>query len=241
MTVWCGRGFERRKQRQPSPRGERLTRCNTTTDPFPLPPPRALLRARRRALVRALVRAEFSLAGLVGYQVVWGVAPALHSPLMAVTNAISGTTALGGGAIMGGGILPSTSGEMLGAAAVTLSAVNIFGGFMVSKKMLDLFSRPEDPPEFYSLYAVRASARRRSSLAARRLVARVGRRPSSSVLSLVDYSRSTVFSRAVGTRPLDSRQADLVFRSFRSFFVRPFFFSSVVVAPSGRARCGVSS
>ena len=90
---------------------------------------------------------------------------------MAVTNAISGTTALGGGAIMGGGILPSTSGEMLGAAAVTLSAVNIFGGFMVSKKMLDLFSRPEDPPEFYSLYAVRASARRRSSLAARRLVA----------------------------------------------------------------------
>merc|ERR1719197_1253109 len=95
----------------------------------------------------------FALSGVIGYQVVWGVVPALHSPLMAVTNAISGMTAVGGMFAMGGGILPSTTSEVLAATATGISAVNITGGFLVTKKMLDLFKRPTDPPEFYELYA----------------------------------------------------------------------------------------
>lgn len=54
----------------------------------------------------------FSLAGLVGYHTVWGVTPALHSPLMSVTNAISGITAVGGLLLMGGGYMPSNSVEV---------------------------------------------------------------------------------------------------------------------------------
>jgi len=98
--------------------------------------------------------ATFALSGIIGYQVVWGVVPALHSPLMAVTNAISGMTAVGGMYAMGGGLLPSTFGEALAATATGISAVNITGGFLVTKKMLDLFKRPDDPPEFYEYYGV---------------------------------------------------------------------------------------
>ena len=96
----------------------------------------------------------FALSGVIGYQVVWGVVPALHSPLMAVTNAISGMTAVGGMFAMGGGLLPSTFAETLAATATGISAVNITGGFLVTKKMLDLFKRPTDPPEFYEYYGV---------------------------------------------------------------------------------------
>lgn len=96
----------------------------------------------------------FALSSFAGYNVVLGVAPALHSPLMAVTNAISGCTALGGMALIGSGILPSSSSETLGAVAVFLSTINIVGGFQVSSKMLDLFRRPNDPQEFYGLYAL---------------------------------------------------------------------------------------
>merc|ERR1712216_528633 len=95
----------------------------------------------------------FALSGIIGYQVVWGVTHSLHSPLMAVTNAISGMTASGGMYIMGGGILPSNSSQLCGLVATTISSVNIFGGFIVSKKMLDVFKRPTDPPEYYNLYA----------------------------------------------------------------------------------------
>jgi NAD(P) transhydrogenase len=98
----------------------------------------------------------FALSGVIGYQVVWGVVPALHSPLMAVTNAISGMTAVGGMYAMGGGLLPSSSGEALAAIATGISAVNIAGGFLVTKKMLDLFKRPDDPPEFYEYYGIPA-------------------------------------------------------------------------------------
>lgn len=52
--------------------------------------------------------AKFGLASICGYQTVWGVTPALHSPLMSVTNAISGLTAVGGMLLMGGGLLPDT-------------------------------------------------------------------------------------------------------------------------------------
>mmetsp|Transcript_14298 Transcript_14298/g.34531 ORF Transcript_14298/g.34531 Transcript_14298/m.34531 type:complete len:982 (-) Transcript_14298:487-3432(-) len=107
--------------------------------------------------------ATFALAGLAGYQVVWGVAPALHSPLMAVTNAISGCTAIGGLLLLGSGdhssgsLLPDSPAHWMGALATVLSFVNIAGGFLVSGKMLDLFRRPEDPEEFFELYGVPAA------------------------------------------------------------------------------------
>jgi len=100
----------------------------------------------------------FALSGIIGYQVVWGVSHSLHSPLMAVTNAISGMTASGGMYVMGGGLLPHTGGQALGLVATSISCVNIFGGFLVSKKMLDVFKRPTDPPEHYNLYAAPVGA-----------------------------------------------------------------------------------
>ena len=103
--------------------------------------------------------ATFALAGLAGYQVVWGVAPALHSPLMAVTNAISGMTALGGMLLLAhdsgnAGIIPDSPAHWMGAIATTLSFINIAGGFLVSGKMLDLFRRPEDPKEYFEYYGL---------------------------------------------------------------------------------------
>ena len=62
-------------------------------------------------------------ACLGGYQLVYGVAPALHSPLMSVTNAISGMTAVGGMVLLGGGLLPENAGQALGAAALLVSSV----------------------------------------------------------------------------------------------------------------------
>ncbi|OJK04946.1 hypothetical protein ASPACDRAFT_109952 [Aspergillus aculeatus ATCC 16872] len=96
----------------------------------------------------------FGLAGLVGYRAVWGVAPALHSPLMSVTNAISGMVGVGGFFIMGGGYMPSTIPEALGAASVSMAFMNISGGFVITKRMLDMFKRPTDPPEYPWLYAI---------------------------------------------------------------------------------------
>lgn len=99
----------------------------------------------------------FGLSGIVGYHTVWGVTPALHSPLMSVTNAISGITAVGGLLLMGGGITPTNSVEYLSAGAALVSFVNIFGGFLVTQRMLDMFKRPTDPPEYNSLYAIPAA------------------------------------------------------------------------------------
>lgn len=98
----------------------------------------------------------FALSNVIGVQVVLGVTHALHSPLMAVTNAISGTTALGGMHLLA----HSTSATVtaLGALATTLSTVNIVGGFIVTTKMLDMFKRPDDPPEYYHYYGVPAAA-----------------------------------------------------------------------------------
>ncbi|KAF8844456.1 PNTB-domain-containing protein [Paxillus ammoniavirescens] len=98
----------------------------------------------------------FGLAGLVGYRVVWGVAPALHSPLMSVTNAISGMVGIGGLFVMGGGYLPGTIPQVLGALSVLLASVNVAGGFVITKRMLDMFKRPTDPPEYSWLYGVPA-------------------------------------------------------------------------------------
>ncbi|KIW52891.1 NAD(P)(+) transhydrogenase (AB-specific), alpha subunit, variant [Exophiala xenobiotica] len=94
------------------------------------------------------------LAGLIGYRSVWGVIPALHSPLMSVTNAISGIVGVGGFFIMGGGYLPETVPQVLGALSVLLAFVNVSGGFVITKRMLDMFKRPTDPPEYPWLYAI---------------------------------------------------------------------------------------
>eukprot|EP00941_MAST-03F_sp_MAST-3F-sp1_P001783 g1783.t1 len=100
----------------------------------------------------------FSLAGVCGYKVVWGVAPALHSPLMSVTNAISGITAVGGMMIMGGHVVPTNSAQFFGASAYFLSTINIFGGFLITQRMLDMFKRPDDPTEYNHLYIIPAAA-----------------------------------------------------------------------------------
>lgn len=129
----------------------------------------------------------FALAGLVGqctfsllfsqsfddagYHTVWGVTPALHSPLMSVTNAISGTTAAGALCLMGGGLMPQNSYQTMALLATFISSVNIGGGFLVTKRMLDMFKRKgssthgehfnnwhsDDPPEHNYLYSIPAA------------------------------------------------------------------------------------
>jgi len=100
----------------------------------------------------------FGLGCIVGYHTVWSVVPALHSPLMSVTNAISGITAVGGLLLMGGGYYPTNTVEGLAAAAAFISFINVFGGFIVTARMLDMFKRPTDPPEYNYLYGIPASA-----------------------------------------------------------------------------------
>jgi len=100
----------------------------------------------------------FALSCWVGNSCVQGVTHALHSPLMAMTNAISGMTIVGGMLQMGGGILPGTVPQSLAAAAVFLSAINLAGGTIVTKKMLDMFRRPDDPPEFNDYYLLPGAA-----------------------------------------------------------------------------------
>lgn len=97
------------------------------------------------------------LSGLVGYHTVWGVTPALHSPLMSVTNAISGITAVGGLLLMGGGVVPTNTIEGLAAGAALVSFVNIGGGFLVTQRMLNMFKRPDDPKEYNMLYGIPAA------------------------------------------------------------------------------------
>ena len=94
----------------------------------------------------------FALSCWVGNSCVQGVSHALHSPLMAMTNAISGMTIVGGMLQLNGGIMPTNTAQWLAAGAVGLSAVNLVGGTIVTKKMLDMFRRPDDPPEFNHYY-----------------------------------------------------------------------------------------
>ena len=81
----------------------------------------------------------FVLAVFVGWQVVWSVTPALHTPLMAVTNAISGIIIVGG--ILQAGIGTGGIGAALGAAAILVASVNVFGGFFVTQRMLKMFRK----------------------------------------------------------------------------------------------------
>ena len=81
----------------------------------------------------------FVLACVVGWQVVWNVTPALHTPLMSVTNAISGIIIIGGMLQVSG---PLTSpATILGGIAILLAMVNVSGGFLVTQRMLKMFSR----------------------------------------------------------------------------------------------------
>jgi len=81
----------------------------------------------------------FALAVFVGYYVVWRVTPALHSPLMSVTNAVSSVIIVG--ALIAAGPVGISFAKIMGFVAVTLAAVNIFGGFIVTQRMLQMFQR----------------------------------------------------------------------------------------------------
>lgn len=84
------------------------------------------------------------LACFVGYFVVWGVTPALHSPLMSVSNAISGVVIVG--APITAGTPEMSSHKILGLIAVVLASINIFGGFAVSQRMLEMFKKKNRRP-----------------------------------------------------------------------------------------------
>ena len=81
------------------------------------------------------------LACFVGYYVVWSVTPALHTPLMSVTNAISSVIVVG--ALIAAAAAGSASSKWLGLVAVTLASVNIFGGFAVTQRMLSMYKKRE--------------------------------------------------------------------------------------------------
>lgn len=81
----------------------------------------------------------FLMACFVGYYVVWSVTPALHSPLMGVTNAISSVIVVGG--ILAAAAAESDAARLFGVLAVTLASVNIVGGFLVTRRMLSMFQK----------------------------------------------------------------------------------------------------
>lgn len=81
----------------------------------------------------------FTLACFVGYHVVWRVTPALHSPLMAITNAISSVIIVG--ALLAAGLPDMSFAKVIGFIAVLLAGINIFGGFMVTRRMLAMFKK----------------------------------------------------------------------------------------------------
>ena len=83
----------------------------------------------------------FVLACFVGYFVVWSVTPALHTPLMAVTNAISSVIVVG--ALIASAGAGSVTGKRLGLAAIVLASINIFGGFAVTERMLAMYKKKD--------------------------------------------------------------------------------------------------
>lgn len=90
--------------------------------------------------------AVFALACFVGYYVVWSVTPALHTPLMSVTNAVSSVVIVGALIAVGADIADSPQGGVsrwLGVAGVALASVNIFGGFLVTNRMLAMYKKKE--------------------------------------------------------------------------------------------------
>ena len=83
----------------------------------------------------------FVLAIYVGYHVVWTVTPALHTPLMAVTNAISAIVIVG--AMLAAALTETWLGRSMGVLAMALAAVNVFGGFLVTRRMLEMFKKKD--------------------------------------------------------------------------------------------------
>jgi len=81
----------------------------------------------------------FVLAVYVGYHVVWNVTPALHTPLMSVTNAISAIVIVG--AMLAAALTETMLGQIMGVAAVALASVNVVGGFLVTRRMLEMFKK----------------------------------------------------------------------------------------------------
>jgi|TARA_B110000503_G_C6874644_1_gene300115 H+-translocating NAD(P) transhydrogenase subunit alpha len=86
----------------------------------------------------------FVLAIYVGYHVVWNVTPALHTPLMSVTNAISAIVIVG--AMLAAAMTETLLGQVMGVAAVALASVNVVGGFLVTKRMLEMFKKKPKKP-----------------------------------------------------------------------------------------------
>jgi NAD(P) transhydrogenase subunit alpha len=86
----------------------------------------------------------FVLAIYVGYHVVWTVTPALHTPLMSVTNAISAIVIVG--AMLAAALTEGAFAKGMGVLAVALAAVNVFGGFLVTRRMLEMFKKKERAP-----------------------------------------------------------------------------------------------
>ncbi|MFZ9595720.1 MAG: proton-translocating transhydrogenase family protein [Bdellovibrionia bacterium] len=83
----------------------------------------------------------FVLSCFVGYHVIWGVTPALHTPLMAVTNAISAIVVVGAILVAGSDASHSLGVGLIGFFAVFLASINIFGGFVVTNRMLSMFKK----------------------------------------------------------------------------------------------------
>ena len=83
----------------------------------------------------------FVLAVYVGYHVVWNVTSALHTPLLAVTNAISAIVIVG--AMLAAALTETALGRTMGILAVALASVNVFGGFLVTRRMLEMFKKKE--------------------------------------------------------------------------------------------------
>jgi NAD(P) transhydrogenase subunit alpha len=88
----------------------------------------------------------FVMACFVGYYVVWSVTPALHTPLMAVTNAISSVIVVGALIASSAAAGGSEASRWLGLVAVVLASVNIFGGFAVTRRMLAMYKKKEKKP-----------------------------------------------------------------------------------------------
>lgn len=83
----------------------------------------------------------FVLAVFVGYHVIWNVTPALHTPLMSVTNAISSVVIVG--AILAAGAAAIDFGSAMGVIAVGLASINVAGGFLVTRRMLEMFRKKQ--------------------------------------------------------------------------------------------------
>ena len=82
----------------------------------------------------------FVLACIIGYYVIWGVTPSLHTPLVALTNAVSGIVIVGA-LLVAGAEQAGTATELIGFVAVLLASINVFGGFLVTQRMLSMFKK----------------------------------------------------------------------------------------------------